>query len=75
MRCTNGLLFDHLIGATEEREGWSQTERLGGLQIDNQFHSHFLLYRQVGRLLALENAARIDAGHTLCVVVAAAIAH
>src|SRR5438552_2674161 len=32
-----GYLFDHLVGAGEERLGNIQTERLSRLQIDDQF--------------------------------------
>ena len=39
-----------------------EAERLGGLEIDDQFELGRLLDRQVGRLGALENAAGVDAG-------------
>ena len=38
-----------------------EAERLGGLEVDDQLEFGRLLDRQVGRLLALENAAGVDA--------------
>ena len=35
-----------------------EAERLGGLEVDDQLELGRLLHRQVGRLLALENAIR-----------------
>ena len=42
--------------------GTVEAERLGGLEIDDQLELGGLLHRQVGRLLALENPAGVDAG-------------
>ena len=43
--------------------GWNvEAERLGGLEVDDQLDLCGLDHRQVCRLLALENAAHIDAG-------------
>src|ERR1700680_3914116 len=53
--------FDHLVGATQQRKRDGQAERLGSLEIDDQFDFGDLLNRQVGRLLALENAADVNA--------------
>src|ERR1035441_5125029 len=55
-------LFDHLVGAADYRQWDIQPERLGGLQIDDQFDFGNLLDRQVGGLLTLENANGIVAG-------------
>ena len=38
-----------------------EAERLGGLEVDDQFHLGGLLDRQIGRFLALENTAGICA--------------
>ena len=55
-------LFDHLIGAREQC-GWNRdAERLRRLQVDNQLDLGRLLHRQVGRLFAFQDAARVDAG-------------
>jgi hypothetical protein len=46
------LLFDHLVGAAEQRERDSDAERLGGLEVDDEFDRRGLLYGQVSWLLA-----------------------
>jgi hypothetical protein len=43
------FLFDYPIGAAEQRNRESETERLRGLEIDDQFNFRGLLHRQVGR--------------------------
>jgi hypothetical protein len=49
-------LFDHLIGAGQQRGRHCQSERFRGLHIDGQLIFGRHLNRQVGRLLALEDA-------------------
>jgi hypothetical protein len=50
---------------TSRAGGWhSKAERLGGLEIDEQLNFRRLLYRQIGRFLALENSAGVDAALT-----------
>ena len=61
----SALLFDHLVGATEQRNGERKTERLGGLEVDDKLNFHRLLDRQFAGLFALENAAGGDADLTL----------
>jgi hypothetical protein len=52
--------FDHLVGASEQRDRQRvQAERLGGFQIDDQVELGRVLHRQIGRLLALEDAVDI----------------
>jgi hypothetical protein len=53
--------FDHLVGATYERVGNGDTERLGGPEVCDQFDFCGLLDWQISRLFALEDAAGIDA--------------
>ena len=52
-------LLDHLIGASEQLWRHRNAERLGGLEVQEQFDFRGLLYRQVGRLLALEDAVDV----------------
>jgi hypothetical protein len=48
-------LFDHLVGAAEQRKRDGEAERLGRREVDEKLNFRGLLDRQVGRLLALEN--------------------
>jgi hypothetical protein len=50
-------LLDHLVGKRQQRIWHGQTERLGGHEVDHQFEFGWLQNREVGRLVALENAA------------------
>src|SRR5262249_17530596 len=60
----NASLFDHLVGAAEERDRNGKAERLGGLEVDEQLDLSGLLDWQVGRLLALKNPTCVDASET-----------
>jgi hypothetical protein len=46
-------LFDHLVGAGQERFGDDQPKRLGGLEIDDEFEFVRLLDRNIGWLRAV----------------------
>jgi hypothetical protein len=49
------VLFDHLVGAGEQRRRHSKVERLCCLKIDNQLVFCWRLNRQVGRYCALQH--------------------
>ena len=53
-------LFDHLIGAGEERRGHFDVERLGGLQIDEQLEFVGPIDRDVTRLGPVEDLVHVD---------------
>ena len=58
-KCNIKSLFDHLVGTTEHRRRYHQTECLRGLEIDHKLILSRGLHRKVGRLLALEDAIDI----------------
>ena len=55
------LLFDHLVGAAEQRLRNCEAEHLGGLQINDHLDFRGLLNWQVGGLLTLENLTGVEA--------------
>src|ERR1700758_166295 len=62
-RCTLSLL-DHLVGAGKDRGLHGQSERLGGLEVNNQLECRRLLDWQIGRLRAVEDPAGVNTGLT-----------
>jgi hypothetical protein len=57
--------FNHLVGTGDERRRHVQTDRLGCLQVDDELELHRPQDGQVGRPLAFENAAGVNAEQTL----------
>ena len=55
-------LFNHRIGASEQRWWHRQAERLGGHQVDDQIELGRLLDWNVGRLCPAENPVDIVGG-------------
>jgi len=51
--------FDHLVGASLENPRYVEAKRLRGLEIEHQLVLRRCLHRQVGGLLALQDAIDI----------------
>jgi hypothetical protein len=67
--------FDHLVGKREQSIRHVETKHLCRREIDHQLELGRLQYRHLGGLLALENAAGIDADVTIRISVAGTLAH
>src|SRR5262249_29632918 len=63
-------LFDHLVGAGEQDRWQVDTNRFGGLDVDDERELGRLLDRQVGRLGALENLVHIGRGASMHFLIA-----
>ena len=71
----NSVLFDHLVGESEELGGNIEAERLGSLEIDHNSNLVGLNDRQVSRLFALEDATGIDARLAMRIGKVRSVAH
>ena len=60
LQCRTSL-FDHPVGATEQRQRQIEAKRLGRLEIDREVKLGRLHDRQVARRFALENPSGITA--------------
>src|SRR5262245_17814284 len=67
-------LFDDLIGACDQRQGYRDTKRLGGFEIDRHFERRWLNDRELGRLLTFEDPSNVNAGLVPCITPAGAVA-
>src|SRR5271167_1834180 len=68
---SDASLLDHLVGGRQQSFRDGKAERLGGFEVDDKLNFRSLLDRQIGWLVAFENAPSIDA--KLVVAEAAAI--
>jgi hypothetical protein len=69
------VLLDHLIGRRQQCFRDGEAERLGGLEVDDEFEFGRLLHREIGWFVAFENAPSIGANLVVRIAEAAAIAH
>src|SRR5262245_32406897 len=51
--------FDHLVGTQQNRWGYGETERLGGLEVDDHLKFYRKLHREIARLRAAQDAIDI----------------
>src|SRR5262245_57109143 len=51
--------FDDLVGTGEQHRRDLDAERFGSLEVDHKFISGWVLHRQIGRLLALQDAINV----------------
>src|SRR6516164_943723 len=58
----NQHLFDHLVGAQQDRWGYGKTERLGGLAVQDHLKLGRKLHREIARLFAAQDAIHIGGG-------------
>src|SRR6516225_1136933 len=75
VRCSKKILFDHLVGASEQRGRHVDAEHLGGLQIDDELESGGLLHQQIGGLDAFDDATGIAANLAINVGEVGSVTH
>src|SRR5450631_3832309 len=62
------LLFNHLVGASDERRRNGEAKRFRRLEIDDQLIFGWRLYREISRALAFEDAVHINRSTPIFVV-------
>src|SRR4051794_26716053 len=67
--------FDHFVGEGEQVGRQAESQRLGGLQVDDKFEFGGLQHRKVSRFLAPQNTACVDANLTIAILDARTIAY
>src|ERR1700722_14502583 len=67
--------FDHLVSASQESRRDRQSERLGSLQIDDQFYLGALLDWEVSRLDAVQNLSDVNTCLLIKIDEAASVTH
>src|SRR4051794_28288387 len=58
---TLAALLDHLVGAAAYCDGEGDAERLCGLHVNPQLDFRYTLHREIAGLLALQDAAAVNA--------------
>src|ERR1700759_212546 len=71
----NGVLFDYLAGECEKRLRDRKTERLRGLEVDDEFEFRGVDDRQFRGRFALENEPGVSADQTIDIGQARPVAH
>src|SRR6516162_10303463 len=61
------LLFDHFVGAKQDRWRHGKAERLGGLEVHDHLKFRRKLHREIARLLAAQDAIHISGGAAIVV--------
>src|SRR5436309_6074774 len=73
--CSKRMLFEHLVGAENNRWRYCETERLGGLEVDDEFELGRPLHWQVSGLRAFKDLVHIRRRPSVHVRVAWPIGH
>jgi hypothetical protein len=58
-------LFDHLVGAKQDRWGHRKTQRLGGHEVHDHLKFCRKLHRKIARFFATHDAIHIGGGSTI----------
>jgi hypothetical protein len=69
------LLFDSLVCACEQTTWHSQSERLGGFQIEDHLDARWLQHRQVHGLRTVQDLARVGSGLLISLENVGVVAH